>query len=93
MNLLLTRLRRNGGCLSYLQKKPFLKALICLDLHIIIAQVSDIAVSLHFLLIHNHFTDFLERTSILKLCVETGRIEIVSEDPRFLLKESNEKML
>lgn len=78
--------------LIYKKIKPFLKSLICLVLHIIIAQVSDFTVSLHFLLIHNHFPEFLGRTSILKLYVETGRIEIVSEDPRFPLRESNEKM-
>lgn len=79
--------------LIYKTIKPFSKSLICLVLHIIIAQVSDSAVSLHFLLIHNCFPEFLGRTSTLKLYVETGRIEIVSEDPRFLLRESNEKML
>lgn len=79
--------------LIYKKIKPFSKALIYLVLHITIAQVSDIAVSLHFVLIHNLFPEFLGRTSILKLCVETGRIEIVSEDPRFLLRESNEKIL
>lgn len=75
-------------------KKNFFKGFdLACSTHYYCTSLGDIAVSLHFLLNHNLFPHFLGRTYILKLCVETGRIEIISEGPRFHLRENNEKML
>lgn len=91
MNLLLTRVRSNGGCLF--MKKNFSKGFyLACSMHYYCTGLRDITLSLHFFLKHNIFPNFLGRTSILKH-METGRMEIISEYPSFLLRENNERML
>lgn len=74
-------------------KKNFSKGFyLASSMHYYCTGLWNITVNLHFLLKHNLFPNFLGRISILKH-METGRMEIISEDPSFLLRENNERML